>query len=250
MRHTENTKRLAGLGGAKWEVYLKTKELVAQGRDIIELTIDEPDVPTPATLIDAATDATRRGRTSYSSGRGEAGLRAGRRFRKSARKRALCDVLVAARAAVPNAIMVEDSDQPIYTGNLYYDHDRPGGWFEAATGLGALGYDIPAAVGAALAAPGAPMICITGDGGAKFSLPEMICAMDENSPIGFMIWNNYGYQEIATLVQAVGVTVVGCDLTPPDFEGVAQACGMPFWRCEPEPALVADALRHQRPDVN
>lgn len=73
MRHTENTKRLAGLGGAKWEVYLKVKELVAQGRDIIELTIDEPDVPTPATLIDAATDATRRGRTSYSSGRGEAG---------------------------------------------------------------------------------------------------------------------------------------------------------------------------------
>ena len=118
--------------------------------------------------------------------------------------RALYYVLAGARAAVPNAIMVEDSVHPIYTGNLHYDHDRPGGWFEAATGLGALGYGIPAAIGAALAVPGAPVICITGDGGAKFSLPEMICAMDENSPISFMIWNNYGYHEIATSMQAVG----------------------------------------------
>ncbi len=32
--------------------------------------------------------------------------------------------------------MVGDSAQPIYAGNLYYDHDRPAGWFNAATGLG------------------------------------------------------------------------------------------------------------------
>ncbi len=76
MRHTEITKRLAGLGGAKWEVHLKAKELVAQGRDIIEMTIGEPDVPTPDAMIDAAADAMRRGRTGYSDGRGEAGLRA------------------------------------------------------------------------------------------------------------------------------------------------------------------------------
>ena len=76
MKHTAITNRLAGLGGAKWEVYLKAKELVAQGRDIIQMTIGEPDVPTPASLVDAAADAMRRGRTTYSSGRGEAGLRA------------------------------------------------------------------------------------------------------------------------------------------------------------------------------
>jgi acetolactate synthase-1/2/3 large subunit len=157
--------------------------------------------------------------------------------------RALCDVLAAARAAVPNAFMVGDSTQPIYAGNLYHDHDRPGGWFNAATGFGALGYGIPAAIGAALAAPGAPVLCITGDGGAQFSQPEMMCAVDENLPICFMIWNNHGYREIATSMQAVGVSVVGCDPTPPDFAGVAQSCGMPFWRCGPEPAAVAATLR-------
>ena len=76
MRHTDITQRLAGLGGAKWEVHLKARELAAQGRDIIELTIGEPDVPTPDALIEVAADAMRRGRTGYSDGRGEDGLRA------------------------------------------------------------------------------------------------------------------------------------------------------------------------------
>ena len=88
-------------------------------------------------------------------------------------------LLNALRDVVPEAIMVGDSAQPIYAGNLYYDHDRPGGWFNAATGFGALGYGIPAAIGAALAEPDAPVICITGDGGAQFSLPELMVAKDE-----------------------------------------------------------------------
>jgi len=76
MKQTAITKRLAGLGGAKWEVYLKAKDLVAQGRDVIEMTIGEPDVPTPAELVDTAAQAMRQGRTTYSNGPGEAGLRA------------------------------------------------------------------------------------------------------------------------------------------------------------------------------
>ncbi len=145
---------------------------------------------------------------------------------------ALTRVLNVVRDTVPNAIIVGDSAQPIYAGNLYYDHDRPGGWFNAATGFGALGYGIPAAIGAAIADPSAPVICLTGDGGAQFSLPELMCAVDENLPITFVIWNNHGYQEIATSMQAAGVAVVGCDPTPPDFEHVARSCGIPFWRCE------------------
>ncbi|SLN42965.1 Arginine--pyruvate transaminase AruH [Roseovarius albus] len=75
MRQTAITKRLAGLGGAKWEVYSKAKDLVAQGQDIIEMTIGEPDVSAPAELVEAAVDSLQRGRTTYSNGRGEAGLR-------------------------------------------------------------------------------------------------------------------------------------------------------------------------------
>ncbi len=66
----------------------------------------------------------------------------------------------AMRDAMPGAMIVGDSTQPVYAGNLYYDHDRPAGWFNAATGYGALGFGPGAAVGAALGAPGVPVICL------------------------------------------------------------------------------------------
>ncbi len=74
MRYAAVTERLAGLGGAKWQVHARARALRAQGRDVIELTIGEPDAPTPDDLIEAAAQAMRAGRTGYSDGRGEAGL--------------------------------------------------------------------------------------------------------------------------------------------------------------------------------
>lgn len=157
--------------------------------------------------------------------------------------RAQIDILNAMRDAVPDALMVGDSTQLIYAGNLYYDHDRQGGWFNAATGYGALGYGIPAAIGSALADPEARVICIVGDGGAQFSMPEIMVAVDEHLPITFVIWNNYGYREIAKSMQNAGVTVVGCDPTPPDFQAIAAAYGIPFSRSTPDPEAVADRLK-------
>lgn len=76
MKYTAITKRLKGLGGDKWALHLKAEELVEQGHDILRLTIGEPDVATPETLVLAAYDAMKRGRTGYSNGRGEPGVRA------------------------------------------------------------------------------------------------------------------------------------------------------------------------------
>ncbi|KKL76277.1 hypothetical protein LCGC14_2046480, partial [marine sediment metagenome] len=86
--------------------------------------------------------------------------------------RALCDVLAKLRATVPGAIMVGDSAQPIYAGNLYYDHDRPGGWFNAATGFGALGYGIPAAIGVQMAHPDALVIDVAGEASVLMNMQE------------------------------------------------------------------------------
>lgn len=88
MKQTQITDRLAGLGGAKWHIHVLAKELSAQGQDIVELTIGEPDVPTPTELIDAATHAMRDGRTTYSNGRGEIGLRRALAERYSKRTKA------------------------------------------------------------------------------------------------------------------------------------------------------------------
>src|SRR6476620_5419733 len=130
------------------------------------------------------------------------------------------------RAALPRAIIVGDSTQPVYAANLYYDHDRPGGWFNAATGFGALGYGPPAAIGAALAVPEAPVVCLTGDGGFQFTLPEIGAALDAGTPVIFVVWNNRGYREIETSMLDVGVEPVGVSPAPPDFCKLAEAYGI------------------------
>lgn len=86
MKYASVTDRLAGLGSAKWDVHLRALSLRAAGRDIIALTIGNPDVPTPPGLIDTAAGAMVRGRTQYSNGRGEENLVAAlaRRYSASA----------------------------------------------------------------------------------------------------------------------------------------------------------------------
>lgn len=149
--------------------------------------------------------------------------------------RAMVGILNAVRGARPGTILVGDSTQPVYAGNLFYDHDRPGGWFNAATGYGALGYGAPAAIGAAIAAPEAPVVCLTGDGGLQFSLAELMTARDEAVDVTFLIWNNQGYREIAEAMEAAGAEVLGCDPTPPDFAALARACGLPHRRLAADP---------------
>jgi acetolactate synthase-1/2/3 large subunit len=157
--------------------------------------------------------------------------------------RAQAEVLAAMRAAVPGAMIVGDSTQPVYAGNLCYDHDRAGGWFNAATGYGALGYAIPAAIGAAVGRPDVPVICLTGDGGAQFSLAEMMVAVEARLPVTFVVWNNRGYREIAEAMAGAGAEVIGCDPRPPAFGALAAAFGMGHAAVGPAPEAVAAALR-------
>ena len=159
--------------------------------------------------------------------------------------RAQVEIVEAIRNALPGSILVGDSTQPVYAANLYYDHDRPGGWFNAATGFGALGYGPPAAIGAALALPDAPVVCLTGDGGFQFTLPELGTAVDTGAPVIFVVWNNSGYREIETSMRDVGVEPVGVSPAPPDFCKLAEAYGIAAERLA-SPAGLEDALRRAR----
>jgi len=48
---------------------------------------------------------------------------------------------------LPEVVLVGDSTQPVYTGNLTLDMPAPRRWFNASTGYGTLGYALPAAMG-------------------------------------------------------------------------------------------------------
>ena len=147
----------------------------------------------------------------------------------------------AIRDAMPDAVIVGDSTQPVYAGNLFFDAPFPGSWFNAATGYGALGYAPGAAVGAAVA-HGGRVVCLIGDGGLQFAAAELRSAVDERLPVTFVVWNNAGYREIAEAMAAAGAPVIGCAPSPLRLEPFAAACDMPFARVSPDPKALRAVL--------
>lgn len=153
----------------------------------------------------------------------------------------------AIRDTLPRAIIVGDSTQPIYAANLYYDHDRPAGWFNAATGYGALGFGPGAAIGAAVAAPDTPVICLIGDGGLQFDPAELRVAVDEGLNLTFVVWNNAAYREIAEAMRDAQTQIIGCSPSPLNLSPLAAACDLGFASVENTPEALADALKSGPP---
>jgi arginine:pyruvate transaminase len=71
MKFAPISERLAGLGAAKWAVHAEGLRRANSGESIIMLSIGEPDLPPPASVLDAASKAMRAGRTRYAHGQGE-----------------------------------------------------------------------------------------------------------------------------------------------------------------------------------
>ncbi|MFI6469306.1 3D-(3,5/4)-trihydroxycyclohexane-1,2-dione acylhydrolase (decyclizing) [Streptomyces sp. NPDC050516] len=71
-------------------------------------------------------------------------------------------------------------------------------------GYSCMGYEIPAAIGVALAAPGRPVWALVGDGTYLMNPTEIVTAVQENIPIKVVILQNHGYASIGGLSDAVG----------------------------------------------
>ncbi len=71
MRYASITNRLAELGGSKWAVHTAGRHRAAAGEDLIFLSIGEPDLPPPATVVETAITSLRSGRTKYTGGQGD-----------------------------------------------------------------------------------------------------------------------------------------------------------------------------------
>ncbi len=155
------------------------------------------------------------------------------------REIAFLDVI---RDTVPGAILVGDSTQPVYAGNLGFAAASPGSWFNSATGYGTLGYALPASTGAGLGAPDRPIVCLVGDGGLQFSLSELAVPRDVDAWLAIIVWNNYGYGEIKTSMLAVDIEPEGVDVRPPDFALLARAYGYAHMKIDSLESLQA-ALR-------
>lgn len=134
-------------------------------------------------------------------------------------------VLETIQHTLPEAVIVGDSTQPVYSGNHLFEATRPRSWFNSSTGYGTLGYALPAAVGAKLAAPGRPVVALVGDGGIQFTLSELSSAVEARVPIIVVLWNNHGYGEIKRYMEKRGIACIGVNTGSPDFLALARAFG-------------------------
>ena len=133
--------------------------------------------------------------------------------------------LDALRAAVPaNGAVFSDMTQIAYTGNTYYPCPKPRSWFHP-NGYGTLGFALPAAIGAKLAAPERPVAALVGDGGLMFTVQELATAVEERLGVPVIMWNNDGYGQIRDGLVAKGVPEIGVNLRNPDHLALARAFG-------------------------
>jgi acetolactate synthase-1/2/3 large subunit len=147
------------------------------------------------------------------------------------------------RDALPGVLLVGDSTQPVYAGNLGFAAAAPGSWFNSSSGFGTLGYALPAGIGASLARPQRPVLVLVGDGGLQFTLPELGVLRDLGAWVGVIVWNNDGYGEIKSSMIEAGVAPTGVDLKPPDLRLLAQAYELNYLRVR-DSAELPGVLEH------
>jgi 5-guanidino-2-oxopentanoate decarboxylase len=120
------------------------------------------------------------------------------------------------------------------------------------TGYATLGYALPAAIGAKLAAPQRPVIALIGDGGLMFTVAELATAAQLQLPLPVLVPNNRGYGEIRDQMLEAEIDPVGVDLDAPDLPALAAALGARGRRvrdaAEAHDAL-QDALREPGPTL-
>ncbi|MFI6872914.1 3D-(3,5/4)-trihydroxycyclohexane-1,2-dione acylhydrolase (decyclizing) [Streptomyces sp. NPDC050400] len=71
-------------------------------------------------------------------------------------------------------------------------------------GYSCMGYEIPASIGVALAAPGRPVWALVGDGTYLMMPTEIVTAVQENVPVKVVVLQNHGYASIGGLSASVG----------------------------------------------
>ncbi|MEV3993077.1 3D-(3,5/4)-trihydroxycyclohexane-1,2-dione acylhydrolase (decyclizing) [Streptomyces sp. NPDC049837] len=84
-------------------------------------------------------------------------------------------------------------------------HDQ----YHVEYGYSCMGYEIPAAIGVALAAPGRPVWALVGDGTYLMNPTEIVTAVQENVPIKVVVLQNHGYASIGGLSESVGAERYG-----------------------------------------
>jgi len=108
------------------------------------------------------------------------------------------------------------------------------GTYLTPTDYQAMGFGIPAAIGAAIAGPDKRVVCICGDGGFLISGFELLTAVREKMNLSVFVFNDGALGLIKGLQEKIYNRTVSVDLNNPDFEKLADSFGVRYFQVSGE----------------
>ena len=94
-----------------------------------------------------------------------------------------------------------------------------------------LGFGFATALGAKVAHPDKAVVCVTGDGGFLFTMPEIATAVKHDIPLITVLFNDGAFGNVRRIQkQHFGERYIGSDLTNPDFMKLADSFGIAGFR--------------------
>jgi acetolactate synthase-1/2/3 large subunit len=139
----------------------------------------------------------------------------------------------AIRAALPeDGIFVDELTQIGYVSRIALPVYHPRSFLSSGY-QGTLGWGLPAALGAKLARPQAPVLSVAGDGGFLFTAQELASAVRHRIAVVSVVFNDGHYGNVRMFQeQNFGGRVIAADLANPDFAKLAESFGVAGMRAD------------------
>ncbi|MDR2034467.1 MAG: thiamine pyrophosphate-binding protein [Helicobacteraceae bacterium] len=146
----------------------------------------------------------------------------------------LADLFEPSAAETPKRVFVSDVGQNMWRAARELA-TQEGDRVLFSAGLGAMGFSLPAAIGAYYAAPDAEVIALCGDGGLQMSSEELHFIAQHRPPITVIVFNNGALGLIRAFQERnfsgeFFSTTANTGYLSPDWEALAKAYGVNYYR--------------------
>ena len=130
----------------------------------------------------------------------------------------------------PSDLLVSDVGlHKLWIGRMFPAHEP--GTVLIANGLAGMGFALPTAIAAKLVDPSRRVVTVSGDGGFLMNCQELETAVRLKTPVVNVVWENGQFGSIVWKQDKKFGRHFGVDFGNPDFVKLAEAFGMPAWRC-------------------